>query len=124
MVYAAALLSAACFMTVLRVMAIPAITARVVSTGREAARVMRATDLGDDAKEQILQRASLSLLGAFASITGRTAVAIAAAAAPVLLLHAGGLVAAGVVWSYLASWQGILLTAAAMTAVCFVKVGS
>lgn len=124
MVYAAALLAASVFMLALRAMAIPAITARVITTGREAARVMGDRHLDDDRKEQLLQKASLTMMRAFGSITVRTAAAVAAAVLPLLAFHAAGAADMGSVAQVVATWQGILLTGAAMTAVYFVRVGS
>lgn len=124
MIYAAALLAATCFMIALRAMAIPAITARVISTGREAARVMADRSVADDDKERLMQQASIQLLKTFVSITARTAAAVAAGAVPLAVLHAAGIVPLAAVGAFLATWQGITLTAVGMTLVYFVKTSS
>ena len=64
MIYAAAGLAASCFMIALRALAIPAITARVLETGREAARVMSDKGMADDDKERMLQNASFTMMRA------------------------------------------------------------
>jgi hypothetical protein len=90
--------------------------------GREALRVMRDAGVGDDDKERLLQQASVAMMGAFASITLRTVLAVAVALLPLLALHAAGLVLMPAVAQALASWEGIALTSVAMTAVYFVTI--
>lgn len=124
MIYAAALLAATCFMIALRAMAIPAITARVLTTGREAARVIGDKSMQDDDKERLLQQASIHLLGTFVSISARAAVAFAAGAVPLAALHVAGIVSLPTVGTFLATWQGIALTAAGMSLVYLVKTSS
>lgn len=124
MIYAAAGLAASCFMIALRALAIPAITARVLETGREAARVMSDKGMADDDKERVLQNASFTMMRAFASITMRSAVAVAAALLPLLVFHTAGVADWTAVTYALATWQGIVLTGVVMTVVCFVKVGA
>ena len=109
-------------MAALRTLAIPAITARVVATGRDAARTMSDKTLDDDQKERMLQQASLTMLGAFGAISARSALAILAGLLPLVALHAAGIVALPNVGHALATWQGIALTGLVMTAVCLVKV--
>jgi hypothetical protein len=121
-VYAAAALAASFFMIALKALAIPSVAARVVAMGREAVRVMRDAGVGDDDKERLLQQASVAMMGAFASITLRTALAVAVALLPLLALHAAGLVLMPAVAQALASWEGIALTSVAMTAVYFVTI--
>ena len=124
MIYAAALLAATCFMIALRAMAIPAITARVLTTGREAARVMGDKSIEDDDKERLMQQASVQLLKTFVSISARAAAALVAGAIPLAMLHAAGIVPLAAVGAFLATWQGIALTAVGMTLVYFVKTSS
>jgi hypothetical protein len=121
-VYAAAALAASFFMIALKALAIPSVAARVVAMGREAVRVMRDAAVGDDDKERLLQQASVAMMGAFASITLRTVLAVAVALLPLLALHAAGLVLMPAVAQALASWEGIALTSVAMTAVYFVTI--
>lgn len=122
MVLLAAVVAASFFMIALRAMAIPAITARVIATGREAAGVIGDKRLGDEEKERLLQKASIGMMRAFGSITARSAVAVAAALVPLLALQAVGVAEISTVGRALATWQGILLTGVAMTAVYFVRV--
>jgi hypothetical protein len=121
-VYAAAALAASFFMIALKALASPSVAARVVAMGREALRVMRDAGVGDDDKERLLQQASVAMMGAFASITLRTVLAVAVALLPLLALHAAGLVLMPAVAQALASWEGIALTSVAMTAVYFVTI--
>ena len=124
MVLTAAVVAAIFFMITLRVMAIPAITARVIATGREAAGVIGDKSLDDGEKERLLQRASLGMMRAFGSITLRGGLAMAAALVPLLGLQAAGVADMAAVVRALATWQGIALTSLAMTAVCFIRVRS
>jgi hypothetical protein len=124
MIYAAAGLSVSFFTIALRALAIPAITARVLETGREAARVMGDATMEDDDKERLLQRASLTMMRAFASITARSALAIAAAVIPLFAFHMTGIADWTAVTSALVTWQGIAMTAVLMTAAWFIRVGS
>lgn len=122
--YAAAILAASFFMLALRALQIPAITGRVVATGREAAQVMGDRVMDDADKERLLQGASLRMLGAFASISLRTVLSVVAALVPLLALHAAGVTELTAVGETLASWQGIAVTGLAMSVVCLVKVPS
>ncbi len=124
MIYAAAGLSVSFFTIALRALAIPAITARVLETGREAARVMGDATMEDDDKERLLQRASLTMMRAFASITARSALAIAAAVIPLFAFHMTGIADWTAVTSALVTWQGLAMTAVLMTAAWFIRVGS
>jgi hypothetical protein len=117
----AAVIAASFFIIALRAMAIPAITLGVIANGREAARVMTDKSLGDDEKERRLQKASVEMMRAFGSITLRAAAALAVGVVPLIALQAAGIAEMTTVGHALATWQGIVLTGAAMTAVYFVR---
>jgi hypothetical protein len=121
-IYLAVVAAALCFAIALRVLDIPSITARVIETGRGAALTMSDGTIADADKERLLQQASLTMMGAFASITVRTALAIAASAVPLLALQAAGFAPLATVAHVLVTWQGIAMTSVAMIAAFLVKV--
>jgi hypothetical protein len=116
LIYVAAVLATVCFGITLRLLGAITVAADVMATSRQAAACMRDPALGDDEKEKLLQTASISLLRNFLGIVARGAAAVAAAVIAVLALQAGGLVDAAAVASFLATWQGILLSCVAMAA--------
>lgn len=121
MIYVAIIVAASCFMAAIRLLAIPPIAAGVVGTTRSAAAVLRDRAMSDDEKERLMQRASLTLMRAFASLTARLAAAIAISLLPLLALHAAGVVQLSAVGELLGSWEGTAVTTAAMTAMYCVK---
>jgi hypothetical protein len=123
MVLTAAVLAASVFMVALRAMAIPLAAARVVTVGREAARILADHGLGDDEKERLIRGASLALARSFGSIAARTGIALAAALLPLVALQVAGVVDVASVAAALATWPGVLLTSVAMTGLYLVKVG-
>lgn len=86
------------------------IAADVLATTQQAAAAMRDESLDDGSREKAMQRASLHLLATLGSMLVRSAVAVAAAVAPILLAHASGLAAAGRVFGVLSRWETGLAT--------------
>jgi hypothetical protein len=123
-VYLAVVFAALIFAVAIRVLNIPSITLRVIDTGRGAALTMSDGTIADADKERLLQQASLTMMAAFASITVRTALAIAASLVPLLALQAAGVAPFDTVVHALATWQGIAVTSVAMVAAFLVKVPS
>lgn len=121
MIYLAALVATACFVAALRLMDILPIAAGAVETTRAAAQALKDAGIGDADKERLLQKASLKLMGTFVSIAARAALAVAVSLLPLLAFQAAGLVHLTAVAHLLATWQGIALTSAVMTAGYFVK---
>jgi hypothetical protein len=80
--------------------------------------------LSDGEKERLLQKASVTLLGMFASIMLRSVIAIAVAAVPLFGLQAAGLLDVVAAFDFLASWPGVLLTSTVMIGTYFIKVRS
>jgi hypothetical protein len=114
LIYLAAVVATACFGFALRLVGIVAVASNVMATSKAAAATLRDPTLGDLEKEQRVQKASLSLLGGFVGILARGAAALAAGALAVFAFDAAGLSDAGAVGAFLATWQGILLSCAAM----------
>jgi hypothetical protein len=123
-IYLAVVFAALIFAIALRVLDIPSIAARVIDTGRGAALTMSDGTIADADKERLLQQASLTMMAAFASITLRGVLAVAASLLPLLALQAAGFAPLGTVVHVLATWQGIAVTSTAMAAAFLVRVRS
>ncbi len=120
MIYLAASLAIACFAIGLGLFRIIPAAARAVQTSRDAVRMMADRTLDDAEKEQAVQKAALSLIGSFISISARGA---GAAVLSLLLLFAfevTGFAPIRAVTQWLATWEAIVAASVIMTFVYFV----
>ena len=101
MIAAVALLSVAVFMVVFWLARIVPVARRAIAVVLEAFAALRNPAIGDDERESMMRRGSLTLLVAFLQIAIRSAVALAAAALPVYLADWAGLVPRGPVFEFL-----------------------
>ena len=69
---------------------------------------MRDPGLDEEAREKAVQAAALKLFGAFGSILIRSALALIAAAVPILAADAAGIAAEPAVTGFLSRWEVIL----------------
>ena len=102
MIAAVALLSVIVFMIVFWLARIVPVARRAIAVVQEAFAALRDPAIGDDVRETMMRRGSLTLLGAFLQIAIRSAVTLAAAAVPIYLADWAGLVARGQVFGFLA----------------------
>jgi hypothetical protein len=109
-------------MGALQLMRVLPLATGVVATTRAAARTLKDAGLSDADKEQLLRKASTSLLGTFVSITVRAGAALGAALLPLAAFQFAGLVDVAVVAGFLATWPGILLASVVMIVAYFVRV--
>jgi hypothetical protein len=86
------------------------IATEVLVTTRQAAATMRDDSLDEAAREKFMQRSSLRLVSHMCALLIRSAAAVAAAFAPILLAHAVGLVQAQRVFALLSRWETALAT--------------
>jgi hypothetical protein len=91
------------------------------STAQAAVDAMRDPALGDDAREAAVQRASLRLMGGFASILLRSIAALAIAFAPIYLADLLGVAQIEDVLMFLARWDVILAAIAIYCAAYLAK---
>jgi len=115
MIYAVAALAIAVFMIAFAALNIVTVARNAISTSREAGRILANRELGDDHRERMLQKASLSLLGNFASITIRGALALALSGLTLLGADAAGAARLEDVVELLSSWQAIVITTLVLT---------
>lgn len=115
MIYLAAFTAVFFFVVAFEQLGVVRVSAEAVRVSREAAATVRDRSLGDDEKEVRLQRASLTLVKAFASIAFRSVGAFAAALVPLALFELTGLARFAAVTGWLATWSAILLTTAIVT---------
>ena len=104
MTWTAAAFVVAAFFWLLQVLRVPARAGDVVARSRDALRVMRDSDLGEDAKEAAVQAHAKALFGQFFAITGSAAIALAAPLGVVGALHAAGVVSFDAVVDRTMSW--------------------
>lgn len=116
MISATSIASIAVFMAALWALGVVRAAAGVLETARSAVRAMRDETLDDEAREKAVQRASIRLLGAFASILVRGALSLAAGFLPIWLASATGLATVGSVTGYLARWDVIAVATVAILA--------
>lgn len=114
MIYLGSALAIAFFAAGLAVFGVVPTASGAVETSRQAVRTLRDSTLSDLEKEREVQRASLSLLGGFASIVIRGGAAFAAAILPLVALQLLGLVRISEVTRWLATWEGIVFTSVVM----------
>jgi hypothetical protein len=99
------LVSIAVFFGAFWVSGVGRIATGVLVATREAAAVMRDDSFDEAAREQFMRRSSLRLVSHLVQLLARSAAAIAAAVAPILLAHAAGLVQAPRVFAFLSRWE-------------------
>jgi hypothetical protein len=116
MIYAVAALAIAVFMFAFMALGIVPVARAAINTSRAASRALADPALDDDGREQALRQASLSLLGNFASITLRGALALALSGLSMLAADAAGVAPIGEVITLLSSWQAIVVTTIVLTA--------
>lgn len=92
------------------------VSAGVLTVARQAVAAMRDPSLDDAAREKHVQRASLRLMGAFVSILARSLLCLLVSALPIWLASVAGLANVDEVLQFLARWDVIVLTSAAMIA--------
>ena len=121
MIYFAAFLTVTIFVIALWMFGIISVAIKAVEVSRESARTIRDPALSDEDKERTLQRASLTLLGSFLSITARAAAAIGASLLPMLAFDVAGLAPFWNVADFLATWEAIILISVMLTLVFLVR---
>lgn len=104
-----ALLSLAAFMAVLGLSGIVPLARRAIGTATAAAAALRDPALDDAAREKASQAAAIALFGAFAGLLLRSALALGAAALPLLAADAAGLLPLDAAIGFLSRWDVILV---------------
>lgn len=120
MIYLAAFLTITVFIVALWLFRIVPAAAKAVEVSRVSARIMRDPALGDEEKERAVQKASLTLLWSFLSITARGAAAVGASLLPMLAFDVAGLARFGDVANFLATWETIVVASVLVTLVYLV----
>ncbi len=121
MIYLAAFLSVSIFVITLWLFGIISVAIKAVEVSRESTKTIRNPALSDEYKERTLQRASLTLLGSFLSITARAAAAAGASLLPMLAFDVAGLASFRDVADFLATWEAIILVSAVLMLVYLVR---
>jgi hypothetical protein len=116
MVYVVATLAVVVFMAALVMLRIVAVAMMAVDTSRGVMRTLSDPQLDDTHREQALQKASLSLLGNFVSITLRGAAALVLSYLAVYLADIAGVAETEEVLQLLASPEAIIVTTLVLTA--------
>ena len=112
MTAAAVALSAALLAAALRFSRIERIAADAAGTAREALGVMRDPALDEDAKERLVQRGAVALMGKAALLTAVSAAILALPFLLLLFFHAAELAPLDDTLALAASWRMIALAAA------------
>lgn len=112
MTAAAVALSAALLAVALRFSRIERIAAGAVAVAREALGVMRDPALDEEAKERLVQRGAVSLMGKAALLTAVSAAILALPFLLLLFFHAARLAPLDDTLALAASWRMIALAAA------------
>ncbi len=105
-------LSAALFAAALRLSRIERVSADALTIARDALAVMRDPALDEEAKERLVQRRAVALVGKAALLTAMSAAILALPFLPLLLFHATGLAPLGDTLALAASWRTVALAAA------------
>jgi len=116
MLYAVASLVVIVFMAALVLFRIVPVAMQAVNTGRGVLKTLSDPQLNDMHREQILQQASLSLLGNFVSITLRGAAALLASYLVIYLADLGGVAGTQAVLDLLSDPLSIIVTTIILTA--------
>lgn len=112
MTAAAVALSAALFAAALRLSRIERVSADALAIARGALAVMRDPALDEEAKERLVQRRAVELVGKAALLTATGAAILALPFLLLLLFHAASLAPLGDTLALAASWPMIALAAA------------
>jgi hypothetical protein len=116
MLYAVASLVVIVFMAALVILRIVPAAMIAVHTSRSVLKLLSNPQLDDAHREQILQQASLSLLGSFVSITLRGVAALAASFLVIYIADRTGVVGMQAVMELLSSPVVIVVTTIILTA--------
>lgn len=116
MIIGAALLSVVVFVLVFRFAGILGVAQGAMRAATRALETARDPSKDDDAKERAAREGSIALFRAFFSILVRSAVVLAAAAAPIFAADALGLARADAVTAMLSRWDVALGIALVLTA--------
>jgi hypothetical protein len=114
LIYLAAVFCVAGFALGLQTLGVVAVAAGALQTSRDVTRVMRDQSLSDLDKERATQKASITLLKCFLSISIRTAVAVGISVLPLIIFEFTGLAHWTEVIKTLSSLPGILLASGVM----------
>jgi hypothetical protein len=112
----AAIATIAVFTVALWQLRVVGVASGAIAKSREAMAVMRDPALDDRAREDAVQRASLKLMAACASILVRSALAVLVSLAPIWAFSALGLATFDQVTAFLARWDVIVIVTAVMLA--------
>lgn len=116
MLYAVASLVIIVFMAALVLFRIVPVAMQAVNTSRGVLKTLSDPQLNDTHREQILQQASLSLLGNFVSITVRGAAALLASFLVIYLADLAGVAGTQAVVDLLSDPLSIIVTTIILTA--------
>lgn len=120
MVYAVACLAIAVFMAALIIFRIVAVATDAVNISRGVMRTLSDPELDDTHREKAMQKASLSLLGKFVSITIRGAAALLLSFLAIYLADLTGMADTQEVVTLLSSPEAIIVTTVILTAAWFI----
>jgi hypothetical protein len=101
--------SIACFMLAFWLLGIVPVARDTIATAQTAMQTMRDPALDELAKEKAVQSAALRMLVHAASLIGRSLLALAAAAVPVLAAHWTGLMPAAQSLAFMERWEVIVI---------------
>jgi hypothetical protein len=113
---AIAISSIVVFIAALWAFGVARVGAGVLATAQGAVAAMRDESLDDEAREKVVQRASIQLMGAFASILVRGALTFLASILPIWLGSLAGLAEIEEVMDYLSRCDVILIASVVITA--------
>ena len=116
MIAAAAIASIGCFIVAFWLLGVARVGAGVLTVARGAVAAMRDENLDDAAREKAVQRASLQLMGAFASILVRSALALLISFLPIWIASLAGLASIEAVVAFLSRWDVIAVASMAVIA--------
>ena len=111
------LISVVIFVLAFAVLRIVPVARGAIATATGAVQVMRNPTLDDDARERAVQKASISLFGAFASILLRFVATLVFAAMPIWVADVLGIVSAEAVIAYLSRIDVIVVLSVVMVAI-------
>ena len=121
MIATVALASGALFFIAFWWVGVVPIATDAFETAQNAFDAMRDPALGEDAREALVQRASLRLVGGFVSMLLRSIAALGAGFAPIYLADLTGLAPLHSVLTFLARWDVILATIFVFSVVYFAR---
>ena len=122
MIAAAGIASIVLFLIALWRLGLVRIAQGALATAQGALTTMRDPALDDAAREKAVQAASLRLMGTFASIVLRGALALGVSLLPIWLADLAGLAASGEVIFFLSRWDVIAVASVVIVAGYVVRV--